>query len=342
MSSLKVFIRNLLSPIVPKQYLQPLLSNENMKIWTNSFTHESYDPMDNLEKNEYLGDLVIECVFIFYLTQRFPNYTREDYSNIRMIHQSGPKQAQMAERMGLHKHAKVIGAKEIVEKVKTDLYEAFIGALFIVGNSLNEGLGFSLCYNLFLHYFDENDITSYDHLGAPRTAVEQLFSRFQLGEPVQKMFKMGSKFKVTLFLTDEQLEFLKEHGIVVNRQIGTAINTDQVKAELTAYTNALLYLGKNGVNKEFTEALRRDQIFDDPYLKEYADKAKVKATNEGFTHIEFYSPVKISDSKNILVELFGNLPDGSKELLSYVSIPNAGSDSRLKARLMALKQYVEI
>jgi len=129
----------------------------NINLYRNAFIHKSYCTMKNsdftssnikcpsdciplqdmsYERLEFLGDSILGFVVANYLYMRFPDQNEGFLSKIRTRIVNGKMLGYLAEKIGFNKFA--IISKQVEEangrnnyKIMEDIFEAFIGALYI-------------------------------------------------------------------------------------------------------------------------------------------------------------------------------------------------------------------
>ena len=142
----------------------------NLGIYQEAFTHESYslphiqkaidrdnlklaDKLDGVaplqnksyERLEYLGDAIIEGIISKYLFERYPEEDESFLSRMRVSLVKGMNLAYLSRIVGFGKHlliSRTLEEKEngrMKENILEDIFEAFIGAIFIDFNNDKHG-----------------------------------------------------------------------------------------------------------------------------------------------------------------------------------------------------------
>lgn len=166
----------------------------NLGIYQEAFIHESYsiphienhlenkqfklvEKLDGVvelqrksyERLEYLGDAVIEGIISNYLFQRFPEEDESFLSRMRVSLVKGSTLANLCRVLGLNKFliiSRTIEEKEngrMKENILEDIFEAFIGAIFIDFNqdkhgylsSFYSGAGFQVAEKLLINLIED-------------------------------------------------------------------------------------------------------------------------------------------------------------------------------------------
>ena len=140
----------------------------NLNLYRNAFIHKSYCSMKNTdfqasnskcppnciplqdmsyERLEFLGDAILNLVVANYLYMRFPEQNEGFLSKIRTRIVNGKMLGSLAEKIGFNKFA--IISKQVEDangrnnyKIMEDIFEAFIGALYIDFQTTNDNVRF--------------------------------------------------------------------------------------------------------------------------------------------------------------------------------------------------------
>lgn len=138
----------------------------NLNLYRNAFIHKSYCSMKNTdfissnskcppnciplqdvsyERLEFLGDAILNLIVANYLYMRFPEQNEGFLSKIRTRIVNGKMLGSLAEKIGFNKFA--IISKQVEEangrnnyKIMEDIFEAFIGALYIDFQTLKDNV----------------------------------------------------------------------------------------------------------------------------------------------------------------------------------------------------------
>ncbi len=247
------YIYEVLAPIIPDEDDRvKYVSETSMVEWIQSLTHETFDPEFNYEDQEYDGDLVLKWGFPKYLKIRFPHLHKDELTELYTAYMSKMEQAKLAIELGLDKLARVKGIDVVILNIATDLFEAFFGALERVADSITPGIGTSICFNMIVHIFSTRTIDESLAQGASKTQINQIFERFQLGNP-----ESSSSDKRTTYVTIN----LKNNSIAQPPTfrkkkepytiIGSAFGQDTKKTKKTvacrSYEQAIEFLKDNGI-----------------------------------------------------------------------------------------------
>ena len=189
------------------KYIDSILDEESMKIYSNAFTSntitskyiggkivEDVDSKDNYEVYEKLGDGVFDNFIGWYSYRRFPDLN--DVKGVKVLHiirsKYGSKTefSPIAEKFGFFPFISASIYKRTHEKkpLLEDVFEAFLGATsYILDKKFANGIGYAICYDILKSIFDEIEIKpDFEELIDHVTKLDQLFmkNRASLGKIV--------------------------------------------------------------------------------------------------------------------------------------------------------------
>ena len=156
---------------------------QNMALYRRAFVHKSYvrrPDLENLERGieivpkpedcmalktesndrlEFVGDGVLECITKYYLYERFPKNDEGFMTDTKIALVKNDAIGQIALDIGLHKwyilskNAEQKNTRNNVKKLG-NLFEAFMGAMFLDFNKIGPGSGFYLCQTWLVNLFE--------------------------------------------------------------------------------------------------------------------------------------------------------------------------------------------
>ena len=211
----KVFIKKLLGKgNIEKKHLNNLVSEDNMKLFLQSFTSKTMFPARpkyNYEVYEQRGDLTINKFIVNYMYNRFPQLDCSLCVQIvaRLRIKYGSK-----EHLGFWEFILADATEKESNKkhLLEDVFEAFFGVTEkILDDTFRIGVGYSVCYTILQDIFDSIYISlEYYDLFDSKTILKELFD---------KNNQLKNKFK-TVYLHDNNS---KTCTIIVQK---TRNNTD--------------------------------------------------------------------------------------------------------------------
>lgn len=236
LQKLQSFINTLLQPIIKDQAIRnKYLTSNMMAIWGQAFTHETASPSDNYEDLEYLGDAVLKAVFPKYLRKRFPYFHKGEYTELNAFYMSGIMHANLSRQMGLGAYIRVTDNYNVIVNIESDVLESFFGALDTVSDLITDGLGYANCYNMILHLFKNIEIDEKKGIGATKTQVIQMFTRFDLPDLNEVVDDGKRAINVSIGITNEFNNCLRSQGINIRSPvIGTSIRAKAKDAKTEA------------------------------------------------------------------------------------------------------------
>lgn len=192
-TNLKKFISIFLRQAnVKDEYIKEFTSDINMIEFTKAFTHPSYDPENNYELLEFLGDTIVNASIAFYIKYRFPKIINVGWlTRLKHILVSKKTLALLSEKHGLSNYIRYgDSVKDEIEKdpdLKTnktylsmleDVVEAFFGCLMNVIQSSGRliGVGFEISNSIIWSFLDPLEISlKYEDVFDSVTRLKQLY-----------------------------------------------------------------------------------------------------------------------------------------------------------------------
>ena len=119
-----------------EDYLKELgIVPQNIKLYEMSISHSSYanehKDKEDYERLEFLGDAVLELVVSEYLYKNYEE-SEGDMTKQRANYVCENANYEYMQKIGLYKYIKVgNGEKEIKKAIVADIFEAFIGAMYL-------------------------------------------------------------------------------------------------------------------------------------------------------------------------------------------------------------------
>ena len=236
----------------------------NLSIYQEAFVHESYslphiekviqrdnlvlgDKLDGVaplqnksyERLEFLGDAIVEGIISAYLFERFPDQDEYFLTRMRVSIVKGATCTHISKSLGLGKHLIISKAMEerenarIKDNILEDLFEAFIGAIFIDFNN-----SFDICKKFLINVIEDE-----------RTKINMVDMilndgnyKNKLVDYVRKLYKTPITFKVSEIIDDNTVKIFKANVYRndTNELIASGQGTDNKKAYHDAAKNGLI------------------------------------------------------------------------------------------------------
>jgi dsRNA-specific ribonuclease len=182
MESFKALIKSLIikGQLAPK-YNDVLLNN--IALYQQAFTSESYDEEVNYEMYEQLGDSTANKFLVWYFYRRFPQLANPKgvkiVARLKTNYSSKNSFAKIAENLGFWKFIRASEQKKETDKksLLEDVFEAFVGVTeTILDNYFQIGVGYVIVQRILTDIFDKIDISlRYEDLYDSKTRLKELF-----------------------------------------------------------------------------------------------------------------------------------------------------------------------
>jgi dsRNA-specific ribonuclease len=346
--NLASFLYDLLikAKIIEENEKEIFFSDENIKIWANAFTHETYSTTDNYEDLEYVGDAILKAVFPTYLRTLFPKLNRAKYTEINIAYMSKMQQGLLSRKLGLGKYIRVANEISANLNLESDVFESFFGALFEVSNNVDSGAGYTCCFNMIIYLFNDITINQEIYKGANKSRVIQIFSRFKL-ENLQEVISEVPNFnpnkksnvKLQVCLKQEHIAFLSNRGITFQSNvIGLGQASTKDGASAIAYENALKFLENYGITTEWAVKEKNKLDFSDPDIAQYQQLYTQRLKAEGYAEITFFVSRKTRDKVGAIVQIRGIKSDGSESPLKTIYTDDLDTSYK-NAKIRIIKEY---
>lgn len=317
-TDIKILVKKLLSNIVLDEEIHKYITDENMKVW------HKIDEED--EMLNYFGEIILKGFMAKHLMSQYPNYNKEDFNN--MI-------------VNISNNYDLFLVTPNTEHLKGQVLKNFFGALMQVSNSILNGIGFINCYRMIQLIFDVTLIPYEYRFKHPKTAVEQLFSPFfgkDKSKPILEIERNEDEFIFTITLTDEQMNFLKQHGIYIKDPLLSKYSgVGKKNVQKMAYEMALKKLNEYGINKNWSDQLKNQMEFNHPSLVIYKKPLNDKIAKEGYDYVYFASPSKTTTQTETTIQLVGVKGD-KKTILSSVIDETGGN--KLNYKVLLIQNYL--
>jgi len=228
------FIAEILGYALAQEDIDRVLSQKAISLYENAFTSKEYNPVNNYEMFEQLGDISVNKFIVYYMYGRFPQFENpggvDIIAKLRIKYASKEQLQRIAGRMGMfayisasedEKHSK---RKALLE----DVFESFIGATeYIIDTMIYEtmhcsdlpvrlslyhknnqyiGVGYNVVFRILQHLFDQIDIKlDYKSLVDAKTRLNELKSEYRDLEIRYETVKLDDNSFVTTIWKDKPL-----------------------------------------------------------------------------------------------------------------------------------------
>jgi ribonuclease-3 len=212
----------------------------DITLFQRAFVHRSHADRC-YEELEFFGDSVLGLICVLYMNTRFPGRSEGFYTKLKSKLVNGSSLSVLARKNSFHRHIKISKEFEeksgrFSEKILEDVFEAFIGALFLDQKDHMEG--YQVCYRFLYNMFDNiNHDFDYSHILLYDTnykeQIMKMFHSKKWGSPVYKEISTESTLTNKIFTV----------GVVDPSSPGsffaTGVGTTKKRAEQTAAKEAL-------------------------------------------------------------------------------------------------------
>lgn len=232
----------------------------NIAVFQTAMTHESYViqhpknvdfmgdedndndliPLQNqsYDRLEFLGDSVLHVILTEYLFERYPNENEDFLTNLRIKIENGHTLAKISKEIKLNKYVLISkfletsGNRQTSEKICEDIFESFIGALFIDSKK-----NYSVCKQFIINIIETHiDITQMISSDTNyKMLLMQAFHKKEWPAPIYNMTKCvenGNKKIFTIEVRDPS-----------NNLVGKACGAPKKSVEQKAAYNGLITMG---------------------------------------------------------------------------------------------------
>jgi dsRNA-specific ribonuclease len=267
----KKFISSLLAKgNMTRKYINELLDEKAMDLYSIAFTNPTADSVNNYEFLEKIGDTTCNKAIIWYIYRKFPKLKLKPqglmiFTKICHILQSNKTFSKIALDLGFQKfitHGMMRTKDGLYEdimivkrnSVLEDCFEAFFGATeFLIDSISREGVGYAICNEIFKSMISNIELPSiqYENLVDAVTRLKELFDFTFPGKG-----KLGTYEFVSVESSGDETFKVKNVNVVwkslsgVVKVIATGSGSLKDKAKIVAAENALEYFRQIGYVKE--------------------------------------------------------------------------------------------
>jgi dsRNA-specific ribonuclease len=150
--SMKTFVAAFLRGILAKsrnldveKIIEHYISDKGMIRLVQAFTHETQNAVFNYEGPEHLGDSIFYTHFSSYLHFRFRRITPQEASGFQLRYLSAEFQQYWSEDLNLFDRMIKRDFVKKTSKAKTDILEAFMGAMALIAHDYSPGFDLFIC-----------------------------------------------------------------------------------------------------------------------------------------------------------------------------------------------------
>jgi hypothetical protein len=301
-----------------------------MNLWNRIFdeANSTYE-QKQYDKIYFFGEILIKGLLAKNLTILYKEYDKEDYNNILS---------------NILQNYDIFLENDLSYLQGEHVLEGFFGAVEHISDILLKGSGLINCNRLVKHIFKKELIPYKYRYTHPKTVLEQLFSPFlgiKKSKPILDYHQdeeMIHHFKLSL--TNEQYQFLKEHGFkITSKFLAEKEGKLKNQTQKEAYSDALITLEKYGIDKQTLTKIKQKLDFMHPKLIPYYDELEQKRIRDGYDYLYFASPVKTKTLTQMTIQLVG-VRENEKDILSSI-IEDVNMD-KMTAKIDLIKMYLNL
>lgn len=314
------------------------VSSKAMPTWIKAFTHQTFDPVNNYEELEFIGDKVLSLIFGDYNTRRFSGLTKDQLTELNSHYLSTEYLPNFSKSLGFNRWVLIKDVSFAGSRIQEDIFEAYFGALYKIGNDIGLGLGHNLCYKMAKGFFDSIDIDLKLAGGHATMKIPQMFQRLNL-DPIQENATDNESYvTVTLSITNTTLRELQDMGIpITGGIIGVGNGGTSTVARNNAYNQARKILDSYGMTEGWVQDVKTVKEFTNPELIPYVTGARNKARELGYDLIYFEIPRNTRTRKDMVIQLMGeNTQTRALKILASMNVPEWEALRGKKELLMKL------
>ncbi len=316
------YLYELLSTFIEKDKIASILNKESLKLWKHCFTHITYDPEDNYETLESVGDKVLSYTFKTMLYQKFPDITASELNNLDQHYMSTHLQSIMSAKMGLTNWLRVNGeVPKSSEKIREDLYESFFGTIdTIMIKKYGIGYGVRVCMKFMEKAFN---IEFNRDIEPAKTFVYQIFERLGGRDGVTTKTEQviqddeTAVWRSNVVINDLGLELLRKAGKDLGRTPKSWTVTKMTKkpVEQAVFSEVMYYLLEQGITTKWVQEFKRDTIIDTQIGKDNYRQilTKARTINPKINKVEVIEAYKSKPAKTVY-QIIGFAEDKKKVL----------------------------
>lgn len=120
----------------------------NWRIWMDAFTTEIFDPNNNYETIETIGDKALKPAYALYSVNRFYGIDQNSITALDNKYMTKDYQPHFSKALGLTNHVRTVGGTSdmVKTKVAEDIFESVAGAFFQICENKFVGYGLYVAY----------------------------------------------------------------------------------------------------------------------------------------------------------------------------------------------------
>lgn len=239
-----------------RMLFKEILDDAHMPLWQCVFTHSSFDPINNYELWEYLGDKVLKHTFATYVIDKFPEIKSPKILTLMDNYYMG-YEYQSALSMELGIPNMIISKQPIKRKDYEDVFEAVFGMLDHIINKVFKNQGYAYAYKFLSSILSKKDISVIEERD-PRSRFKAMLDIITkttnfVRPVIDKKYSDLPNGKQTVTITLSQT--IADHQNIIYQQTGDEENQSRILAEVSL--KGIEFLEKKGYNSDNLIKLER-------------------------------------------------------------------------------------
>jgi len=218
---------------------------------------------NSYQRLEFLGDSVIHLILAEYLYKRYPKQDEGFMTRLRTKIENGEALSQFTKLLGLQEfvliphHLEVIGGRDNNYKILEDVFEAFMGALFLESNM-------EVCTKLFIGLLEKE--TDFSSLIFNETnfkdSLLQYYHKMKWNDPEYGFLGAEEKDNKKIFKMSVKGYNKNKEWVVIGYGSGNSKKKGEQEAAKQAltYLNALKKTEDNIINSDIIEVYSIDDL----------------------------------------------------------------------------------
>lgn len=242
-----------------KKYIDALLSESSLQKYSIAFTTALYNPTDNYEYYEQLGDISANTFIVWYFHRRFPSLNNNEgvstVARLRINYGSKASFFPIADNLGFWPFisSTVFEREKERKNLLEDTFEAFLGCTQqLLDDMFIYGVGYSVIYDILSNIFDNQfPIVSlkYEDLYDAKTRLKEIFDYYvKMGHSLGNLVYKNNKTIVNGFNLNETKVFQDYNGTMI--LLGVANAAIQPDSQQKAAQLAIDTLFKKNIYKK--------------------------------------------------------------------------------------------
>lgn len=246
-ASFFVFIKNLLMRAgnFKPEIIEAFFQEQHKKMYVDAFTSLAFDPINNYEMYEQIGDSSLGKFLSFYFLKRFSNLNNPEgvatIARLKINYGSKTQLSSIANSLDFWPYISCTEEERNKRKIHLleDVFEAFIGVTeLITENIVGKFQGQRLIYLILEKIFNQIEISlEREDLYDPKTILKEFFDTHKnFGELLYESLSKNEKEIIVTYVYKK----IKNNKIL----IGIGSGTTKKESEQQAAKNAIKYLKK--------------------------------------------------------------------------------------------------